>query len=98
MMNTAITAEASGRLKASPPSLTGLSRKSPTVAPSGRVRMNAAQNRQHARNVRPEIERREHRQAGGEDQRAAVIAEAPVSAVQSPSAVPSVCENVIASQ
>src|ERR1700683_2645048 len=43
-MKTAITAEASGRLKARPPSLTGLSRKSPTVAPSGRVRMKAAQN------------------------------------------------------
>ena len=44
MMKTAITAEASGRLSASPPLLTGLSRKSPTVAPSGRVRMKAAQN------------------------------------------------------
>ena len=31
-MKEAITAEASGRLKASPPSLTGLSSKSPTVA------------------------------------------------------------------
>ena len=45
MMNAAITAEAIGRLKARPPSLNGLSRKSPTVAPSGRVRMKAAQNR-----------------------------------------------------
>ena len=45
MMNTAMTAEASGRLSAMPPSLRGLSRKSPTVAPSGRVRMNAAQNK-----------------------------------------------------
>ena len=44
-MNAAMTAEAIGRLKASPPSLTGLSRKSPTVAPSGRDRMKAAQNR-----------------------------------------------------
>ncbi len=44
-MNAAITAEAIGRLNASPPSLTGLSRKSPTVAPSGRDRMKAAQNR-----------------------------------------------------
>ena len=43
-MKTAMTAEASGRLSARPPWLTGLSRKSPTVAPSGRVRMNAAQN------------------------------------------------------
>ena len=41
---TAMIAEASGRLKARPPWLTGLSRKSPTVAPSGRVRMNAVQN------------------------------------------------------
>jgi hypothetical protein len=31
------------RLKLSPPWLTGLSRKSPTVAPSGRVRINAVQ-------------------------------------------------------
>ena len=46
MMTTASTAEASGRLSSSPPLATGLSRKSPTVAPSGRVRMNAAQNRQ----------------------------------------------------
>src|ERR1700681_3947666 len=43
-IKTAMTAEASGRLKARPPSLMGLSRKSPTVAPNGRVRMNAAQN------------------------------------------------------
>ena len=34
-----------GRLKASPPSLTGLSKKSPSVAPSGRDRMKAAQNK-----------------------------------------------------
>ena len=45
MMNAPITADAIGRLSANPPSLTGLSRKSPTVAPSGRVRMNAAQNK-----------------------------------------------------
>ena len=45
-MKAAMTAEASGRLRSRPPSLTGLSRKSPTVAPSGRVRMKAAQNRQ----------------------------------------------------
>src|SRR6185503_12126514 len=44
-MNTARISEARGRLSARPPWLTGLSRKSPTVAPSGRVRMNAAQNR-----------------------------------------------------
>ena len=45
MMNAPITADAMGRLKARPLSLTGLSRKSPTVAPSGRVRINAAQNK-----------------------------------------------------
>ena len=45
MMNTAITADAIGRLNARPPSCTGLSSRSPTVAPSGRVRMKAAQNR-----------------------------------------------------
>ena len=43
-MRAAIIAEAIGLLKARPPSSTGLSRKSPTVAPSGRVRMKAAQN------------------------------------------------------
>jgi hypothetical protein len=40
----AITADASGRLIARPPWFIGLSRKSPTVAPNGRVRMKAAQN------------------------------------------------------
>ena len=44
-MNTAMTADAIGRLNAMPPSLRGLSRKSPTVAPSGRVRIKAAQNK-----------------------------------------------------
>jgi len=34
-----------GRLKARPPAVTGLSMKSPTVAPRGRVRMNATQNK-----------------------------------------------------
>ena len=43
-MSAAITAEASKRPSASPPCATGLSRKSPTVAPSGRVTMKAAQN------------------------------------------------------
>ena len=43
-MIAAITAEASGRLRARPPSATGLSMKSPTVAPNGRVSMNATQN------------------------------------------------------
>src|ERR1700741_5119796 len=40
-----IAAVAKGRLKARPPWFIGLSRKSPTVAPNGRVRMKAAQNR-----------------------------------------------------
>src|SRR5438045_4967754 len=44
-MKTAMTADAIGRLSAGPPAFTGLSRKSPTVAPSGLVRMNAAQKR-----------------------------------------------------
>ena len=44
VMKAAMTADAIGRLNARPPSFTGLSRKSPTVAPSGRLRMNAAQN------------------------------------------------------
>jgi len=44
-MTAAMTADASGRLKARPPSATGLSMKSPTVAPRGRVRMNATQNK-----------------------------------------------------
>ena len=44
-MNAAITTEARSRLKASPPAWTGLSRRSPTVAPNGRVRTNAAQNK-----------------------------------------------------
>jgi hypothetical protein len=45
MMQAPMTAEAIGRLKANPPSLTGLSRKPPTVAPSGRDKMKAAQNK-----------------------------------------------------
>ena len=44
MIKAPMTADAIGRLNANPPSLTGLSRKSPTVAPSGRVKMKAAQN------------------------------------------------------
>ena len=47
-ISSAIIAVAMGRLMAKPPSSTGLSKKSPTVAPSGRVRMNAAQ-KSHAR-------------------------------------------------
>ena len=37
--------EAVYRLNAIPPSSTGLSSRSPTTAPSGRVRMNAIQNK-----------------------------------------------------
>lgn len=44
-MIAAMTAEASGRLRSRPPWLTGLSRKSPTVAPRGRVKMKATQKR-----------------------------------------------------
>ena len=44
-MKAAMTSDARGRLRLSPPFLMGLSSKSPTVAPSGRVRMNAAQNK-----------------------------------------------------
>ena len=39
------------------------------------------------------IKRGDEAQAGGENQRAAVVAEASGVAIQSPSAVPSVCEN-----
>ena len=39
-----ITPDARERLRSRPPALIGLSRKSPTVAPSGRVNMKAAQN------------------------------------------------------
>ena len=45
MMIAASIAEASGLLKSRPPWLIGLSRKSPTVAPSGRVKIKAAQNK-----------------------------------------------------
>jgi len=45
MTKTAMTADAIGRLDASPPSLTGLSRRSSTVGPSGRERIKAAQNK-----------------------------------------------------
>ena len=44
-MATVSTSEAMGRLTPSPPWARGLSKKSPTVAPSGRVRMKAAQKR-----------------------------------------------------
>ena len=44
MMKTAMINDAMGRLIFMPPSATGLSRKSPAVAPNGRVRMKAIQN------------------------------------------------------
>lgn len=47
-MSATMIAVAIGRLNAIPPSSTGLSKKSPMVAPSGRVRMNANQ-KSHAR-------------------------------------------------
>ncbi len=43
-MNTAMIAEAIGRLTFMPPCATGLPKRSPTVAPSGRVRINVIQN------------------------------------------------------
>lgn len=43
-MKPASATDATGRSRASPPWAIILSRKSPTVAPSGRVRMNAVQN------------------------------------------------------
>jgi hypothetical protein len=97
-MSAASTAEASGRLHARPPSATGLSMKSPTVAPSGLVRMNATQNK-----VTREMDVQKYRAAT--TARPAAKTSAPrsypksrVSASQSPSAVPSVCENVIVAQ
>jgi len=55
MMKTAMTADAIGRLNASPPSPTGLSRKSPTDR-SKRSRENKGGPEQHdPRNIRPEI-------------------------------------------
>ena len=93
---TAITAEASGRLKLRPPALTGLSRKSPRVAPSGRVRIRPPRRAKRAR-IRPEVRRGDTARACRKDKRASFIP-SPVSAIQSPSAVPSVCEKVMAAQ
>ena len=45
MINPIKAAEAEYLLNAKPPEAIGLSRKSPTTAPSGRVRINAAQKR-----------------------------------------------------
>jgi branched-subunit amino acid aminotransferase/4-amino-4-deoxychorismate lyase len=44
-IKTTSAIEADYRLKASPPSLTGLSKKSPNTAPNGQIRINAAQNK-----------------------------------------------------
>ena len=41
----AMTSDAIGLLSSNPPCFNGLSRKSPKVAPIGRVRMNAVQHR-----------------------------------------------------
>ena len=65
--------EASGRLKARPPWPTGLSRKSPTVAPSGRVRMNAVQNNVTLETEGPVVEGSDNSQGGAEHQCAAFI-------------------------
>ncbi len=43
-MKAAMTSEETMRLRFSPPSASGLVSRSPNVAPSGRVRMKAAQN------------------------------------------------------
>ena len=96
MMNAAMTAEAIGRLKFNPPSATGLLRKSPTVAPSGRERINAAQKRKT-------LEMLVQKYAAARTANPPANINAPysypvLSAIQSPSAVPSVCENVIATQ
>ena len=69
------TADASKRPRASPPLATGLSSKSPMVAPSGRVRMKASQNRMCG-NVRVEIQSRDDQQGHAENERAALVAEA----------------------
>ena len=74
-MNTAITAEATGRLSAMPPWFSGLSRKSPTVAPSGRVRMNADPEQRDARNVRPIVKGCDDDQRNRKHQCAAFVAE-----------------------
>jgi hypothetical protein len=44
-MNAMSVAEAAYRLRARPPEACGLSKKSPTTGPKGRVKMNAAQKR-----------------------------------------------------
>ena len=87
-----------GRLSASPPSLTGLSRKSPKVAPKGRVRMNAIQNKIDARNPGPEVQRRDHREGRAKTSAPPRYPSPVSSAIQSPRAVPSVWENVIVAQ
>ena len=75
-MNTAITTDAMGRLSAMPPWFNGLSRKSPTVAPSGRVRMNAAQNNATREMFVRVVEGRDDDQGNRKHQRAAFVAEA----------------------
>ena len=78
---------------------TGLSRKSPTVAPSGLVRMNALQNSSVRETLVKKYGATDQHQRRTEHQRAAFVAEAvEKSAIQSPSAVPRVCENRIAVQ
>jgi hypothetical protein len=96
-MKTAMTADAIGRLSARPPALTGLSRKSPTVAPSGLVRMNAAQKRT-TRDILVAAYSTMMTAMPAANTSAPPSYPKPVSAIQSPSAVPSVCEKVTAAQ
>jgi len=97
MIATASTAEASERLSASPPLSSGLSRKSPTVAPRRSGEDERRPEQQHVAHLRREIDDRKDRQGRAEHQRATRIA-SPASAIQSPSAVPSVCEKVMVIQ
>ena len=70
-------ADAIGLENANPPSCTGLSSKSPTVAPSGRVKMKAAQNNMtRDTSVRPAVKDRQDRQRGAKYHCATGIAKA----------------------
>src|SRR5882672_8905017 len=97
-MKPSRAADAEYLLSASPPALRGLSRKSPSVAPSGLVRINAAQNREVLEVLVQKYA------AATSASRVPNINAAPsyprpaVSAVQSPRAVPSVCENMMVTQ
>ena len=77
---------------------TGLSSELASVAPERRVRMKAAQNRKVRGDSGHEVEPGENGEHPGDQKRAAVVTQAGASAIQSPSAVPSVCENMIVVQ